>query len=111
MARGVCAVMTADGGGPARVAKVGAVALASATGAPLAPVGADCRPAIYERHKWDQVRTPLPFGRVAIALGRPRDCPALADLTSIEEARRRLQDALNEVAVMAGRAIGMSAND
>ncbi len=111
MARGVCAVITADGGGAARVAKVGAVAFASATGAPLAPVGADCRPAIYERHKWDRVRTPLPFGHVAIALGQPRDYPALADLASIEAARRGLQDALNEVAATARRATGMKAND
>jgi lysophospholipid acyltransferase (LPLAT)-like uncharacterized protein len=111
MASGVCAVITADGGGPSRVAKIGAVALASATGAPLMPVSADCRPAIYERHKWDRVRTPLPFGHVAIALGRPRDYPALADLASIEAARRGLQDALNEVAATAQRAVGMKAND
>ncbi|HEY7544328.1 MAG TPA: DUF374 domain-containing protein, partial [Blastocatellia bacterium] len=58
--RGGCALITADGGGPRQVAKVGAVALASATGVPLVAVGADCRPAIFERHKWDQARTPLP---------------------------------------------------
>jgi hypothetical protein len=91
--------------------KVGAVALASATGAPLPPVGADCRPAIYERHKWDRVRAPIPFGHVAIALGQPRDYPALADLASIEAARRGLQDALNEAAVTAQRATGMKANE
>jgi lysophospholipid acyltransferase (LPLAT)-like uncharacterized protein len=111
MASGVCAVITVDGGGPSRVAKVGAVALASATGAPLTPIGADCRPAIYERRKWDRVRTPLPFGRVAIALGQPRDYQSLADLAQIEEAQRRLQDALNYVAATARRAIGMKAND
>lgn len=111
MASGVCAVITADGGGPARVAKVGALALASATGAPLLPVGADCRPAIYERHKWDRVRTPIPFGQVAIAIGQLRDCPALTDLAQIDEARRRLQDSLNEVAATARRAKGMKADD
>ncbi len=111
MARGVCAVITADGGGPARVAKTGAVALAAATGAPLLPVGADCRPAIYERHKWDRAPTPLPFGHVAVALGQPRDYPALAELALIDEARRRLQDELNEVAATAQRAIGIKAND
>jgi hypothetical protein len=88
-----------------------AVALASATGAPLMPVGADCRPAIYERRKWDRVRTPLPFGHVAIVLGRLRDYPVQADLASIKEARLRLQDALNEVAATAQRATGMNAND
>ena len=101
MASGVCAVITADGGCPARVAKVGAVALASATGAPLLPVGADCSPAIYERHKWDRVRTPLPFGHVAIALGQQYAYPVLADSASIEDAARRLQDALNDVAATA----------
>jgi lysophospholipid acyltransferase (LPLAT)-like uncharacterized protein len=111
MARGVCAVITSDGGGPARVAKVGEVALASATGAPLLPVGADCHPAIYERRKWDQAPTPLPFGHVAIALGRLRDYPVLADLAQIDEARRRLQDALDEVVATARRAIGMKATD
>ncbi len=39
MSRGASAVITADGTGPALVAKVGAVALASATGAPLVPSG------------------------------------------------------------------------
>jgi lysophospholipid acyltransferase (LPLAT)-like uncharacterized protein len=111
MARGNCAVITADGGGPARVAKIGAVALAAATGAPLLTVGADCRPSIYERHKWDRVRTPLPFGHVAIALGQPRDYSVLIDLAQIEEARRRLQDALNEAAATAQRAMRMKAND
>jgi lysophospholipid acyltransferase (LPLAT)-like uncharacterized protein len=111
MARGGCAVITADGGGPARVAKVGAVALAAATGALLLPVGADCRPAIYERHKWDRVRTPLPFGHVAVALGRLCDSPAMTDLAQIDEARRRLQDSLNKVVATARRAAGMKAND
>jgi len=37
--------------------------------------------------------------------------PVLADLASIEEARQRLQDALNEVAATAQRAIGVKAND
>jgi hypothetical protein len=98
MSRGASAVMTADGTGPALVAKVGAVALASATGAPLIPTGADCRPAIQARRKWDQVRTPLPFGRLTVALGRPHQYPVFTDLSSIEQARRRLEDSLNEVA-------------
>src|SRR6266508_3491414 len=78
---------------------------------PLLPVGADCRPAIYERHKWDRAPTPLPFGHVAIALGQLRDYPSLAELALIDEARRRLQDELNEVAATAQRAIGIKAND
>jgi hypothetical protein len=107
MARGASAVITADGTGPARGAKVGAVALASATGAPLIPTGADCRPAIHARRKWDQVRTPLPFGRVVVALGRLRQYPVFADLSSIEQARCRLEDSLNEAASAARAKAGI----
>ncbi|MFY9611473.1 MAG: DUF374 domain-containing protein [Blastocatellia bacterium] len=92
--RGVCALITADGGGPAREAKVGAVALASATGMPLVVLGADCRPAIFERNKWDSARTPLPFGRVAIAAGKPHSLRLFKEAGEVEAARLWLQSAL-----------------
>jgi lysophospholipid acyltransferase (LPLAT)-like uncharacterized protein len=101
ISRGACAVITADGGGPALVAKVGAVALASATGATLVPVGADCRPAIYERHKWDRVRTPVPFSRVVVTLGPSRQLPVFTDFASIEWTRCWLEESLNEVTAAA----------
>ncbi len=101
ISHGACAVITADGGGPALVAKMGAVALASATGATLVSVGADCRPAIYARHKWDRGRTPLPFGRVSVALGHSRQLSVFKDFASIEEARSWLQESLNEVTAAA----------
>jgi lysophospholipid acyltransferase (LPLAT)-like uncharacterized protein len=107
---GACAVITADGGGPARIAKFGALALSAATGAPLLPVGVDCHPAIYEPHKWDRVRTPVPFCRVAIGLGQPRTYPVLDDLTSMEAARGRMQDALCEITAKARRAVLKHAN-
>ena len=93
--RGSCALITADGSGRARRAKVGAVAVASATGMPLV-VGADCRPAIFERHKWDSARTPLPFGRVAIAVGKTSSLQLFRDASDIEAARLWLQSALDE---------------
>jgi lysophospholipid acyltransferase (LPLAT)-like uncharacterized protein len=101
ISRGACAVITTDGGGPALIAKAGAVALASATGATLVTVGADCRPAIYERHKWDRGRIPLPFGRVAVALGPSRQLPVFTDFASIEQARSWLQESLDEVTAAA----------
>lgn len=103
--RGACAIIAADGGGPARVAKVGAAALSSATGAPLLAVGADCRPALGQPHKWDAARIPLPFGRVAVALGESRQSPVLNDHESIEGARLWLQRALDGAAVKAQRAL------
>lgn len=95
--RGVCALITADGGGPAREAKVGAVALASATGKPLFALGADCRPAIFERHKWDAARTPLPFGRVAIAVAKPHTLQLFREADEVEGACLWLREALDSV--------------
>ena len=92
---GACVILTADGGGPARIAKVGAVALASSAGVPLIPLAADCHPAIEERHKWDAARNPLPFGNLSILIGATLRVGLLLDLPSIEEARSRLEVALN----------------
>lgn len=103
--RGACAIITADGLGPARVAKAGAVALSSATATSILAAGADCYPAIPMPHKWDATRIPLPFGRVAMAISESRHCPDFADPTSIESARLWLEQALNEAAAMATRTL------
>jgi lysophospholipid acyltransferase (LPLAT)-like uncharacterized protein len=102
--QGACAIITADGLGPARVAKVGAVALSSATAVPILTAGADCHPAIPMPHKWDAARIPLPLGRVRMAFSEARHCPDFTDSTSIENARLWLEQALNEAAAMATRA-------
>jgi lysophospholipid acyltransferase (LPLAT)-like uncharacterized protein len=104
--RGSCALITADGGGRARRAKIGAVALASATGMPLVALGADCRPAIFERHKWDSARTPLPFGRVAIAVGKTSSLQLFRE--DIEAARLWLQSALDEGAQNCHQALDLN---
>jgi len=94
--RGACVLITADGLGPARVAKAGAVALSSATATPVFAVGADSHPALSMPHKWDATRIPLPFGRLAMAINEARHCPDFTDTTSIENARLWLQQALRE---------------
>jgi lysophospholipid acyltransferase (LPLAT)-like uncharacterized protein len=91
---GACVILTADGGGPARIAKVGAVALASSVGVPLIPVAANCRPAIEERHKWDAARNPLPFGSLFVLLGLARRFEPFEERSSIEEARSWLEATL-----------------
>lgn len=103
--RGACVLITADGGGSAREAKVGAVALASATGRPLIALGADCRPAIFERHKWDSARTPLPFGLVAIVIGKSRVLPLFKSAPEVDAAREWLQSALNNALHTCRRAL------
>lgn len=103
--RGGQVLLTADGGGPARIAKVGAIALASATRVPLIPLGADCLPAIFERHKWDAARNPLPFGRIAVAIGESITLSRLANEEAIEEARLSLQTKLNHISETAHRVL------
>jgi lysophospholipid acyltransferase (LPLAT)-like uncharacterized protein len=62
---------------------------------PLVALGADCRPAIFERNKWDAARTPLPFARVAIAVGEPRTLQLFREAGDVEAARLWLQSALD----------------
>jgi len=94
---GASVILTADGGGPARQAKVGAIALASAVGVPLIPLGADCYPAIAEPHKWDAARNPVPFCSLKMLLGPPRTFEPLSELTSVEEAQAWLEKTLNSL--------------
>ncbi len=96
--QGASVFITADGGGPARIAKIGAVALASAAGVPLIPLAADCSPAIQEHHKWDAARNPIPFGSVSVSLGPARTFEPFTDLPSIWQARNWLEETLNELA-------------
>jgi lysophospholipid acyltransferase (LPLAT)-like uncharacterized protein len=96
--RRACVVITVDGGGPARVVKNGAVVLASAARVPLLPLSADCHPAIPEPHKWDSARNPLPFSSVSVSMGSARSFEPFKDLTSLEQARSWLQQALNTLA-------------
>lgn len=92
---GACVILTADGSGPAQVAKIGAVALASSAGVPLIPLFADCHPAIPEPHKWDAARNPVPFCKVTVSLGPPRVFGFFEDLPDVQEARAWLEQELN----------------
>jgi lysophospholipid acyltransferase (LPLAT)-like uncharacterized protein len=99
--RGEIAVISPDGSGPPWVASVGAVVLAAATGAPLIPMGTDCRPAVFERHKWDAARNPLPWGQIGVVCGEPLRLGVLEDAAALEQARTQLQSALNSAAQQA----------
>lgn len=103
--RPVCAILTPDGGGPARYAKPGAVALASASGAPLVALGADCKPALAEPHKWDAPRNPLPWSRVSLAVADPVPVPEIRDGAMLENFRQILQRELDSAATRAQQAL------
>ena len=93
--QGACVMITADGRGPARVAKWGALALASATAVPIVPLAADCTPALQQSHKWDDARNPLPFSSVSVWIGSPRMLEPLVDRESIACAKAWLEETLN----------------
>ncbi len=96
---GACVIITADGGGPSRVAKVGAVARASSASTPLFPLVADCNPALEERHKWDRARNPLPFGSILIAVGSGRVFEPFTNAEEVEKARAWLGEELDRMSV------------
>ena len=100
--KGACVIITADGGGPPRVAKVGAVALASSVSAPLLPLAVECYPAIEERHKWDRARNPLPFGSILIAVGPERVFEPFENAEEIERARAWLEEELDRISMKTG---------
>jgi lysophospholipid acyltransferase (LPLAT)-like uncharacterized protein len=103
--KGAAALISPDGGGPPSVARIGTVALASAVRAPLIPLGADCRPSLFERHKWDKARNPLPYGRIAVACGEPLSFQLIEDAVSLERSRQQVQEALNRIAEQARGAL------
>lgn len=105
--KGASAVISPDGGGPPFVARIGTAALVSAAQVPLIPIGVDCRPSVFERHKWDVARNPLPWGRIAVCCGEPLLFPEFKDAASIESATRELQNALNRATGEARHALGL----
>jgi lysophospholipid acyltransferase (LPLAT)-like uncharacterized protein len=67
--------ITPDGPrGPPRVAAGGIAQLAAATGAPIYPVSAQCRPH-FRAPSWDRMIVPLPFGRGTVVCGPPIRVP------------------------------------
>jgi lysophospholipid acyltransferase (LPLAT)-like uncharacterized protein len=95
LTRDVCVIITADGGGPARVAKAGAVVLASVAGVPLVPIAADSHPALEETHKWDSARNPVPFCSLTIVIGQSQRFDLFGDLAALDQARSWLENTLN----------------
>jgi hypothetical protein len=74
--------------GPARKSKLGIVALARSTGAPIAPVGFAATPCLRFR-SWDRMLLPLPFARVrcvfAPRIQIPRDADSGAEAAALRD--------------------------
>jgi lysophospholipid acyltransferase (LPLAT)-like uncharacterized protein len=86
--------LTADIPKVARVAGLGIVKLASASGRPIYPIAIATRRRV-ELNNWDRTAINLPFGRGGGVAGDPIRVPADADAAALETARRALEASLN----------------
>jgi hypothetical protein len=91
---GYIVALTADIPKVARVAGLGIVKLASASGRPIYPIAIATRRRL-ELKNWDRTAINLPFGRAARVAGEPILVPTDADGASLETARRALEASLN----------------
>jgi lysophospholipid acyltransferase (LPLAT)-like uncharacterized protein len=91
MRAGRAAGFTLDGPrGPARVAQVGAVWLASATGNPLLPFHLEAS-SHWSLRSWDRTQIPKPFSTVALVVGEPLEVAKDASAEGLEAARLELE--------------------
>jgi lysophospholipid acyltransferase (LPLAT)-like uncharacterized protein len=86
--------LTADIPKIARVAGLGIVKLASASGRPVYPMAIATHRRI-ELHNWDRTAINLPFGRGGRVTGEPVRVPPDADDATLEAARRAIEANLN----------------
>ena len=90
LAAGHAAAFTVDGPrGPARVAQMGAVWLAGATGHPVLPFHIEAD-RYWTAASWDRGMVPKPFATVAIAIGDPLHIEGTADAV-LERGRADLE--------------------
>src|SRR6266516_2293712 len=94
LAEGYNVALTADIPKVARVAGLGIVKLASASGRPIYPIAIATRRRI-ELKNWDRTAINLPFGRGGGVAGEPLRVPPDADEAALEQARRTLEIALD----------------
>lgn len=92
--KNVCMIADIPHGTP-REAGMGIVLLAKLSGRPIFPAAlATSRRKVLEK-SWDKTTVNLPFGRLAIAAGRPICVDAAADEAEMERKRREVTDELN----------------
>lgn len=96
LAQGFNVASTADVPKVARVAGMGIVKLAAASGRPIFPV-AIVTSRYRELDSWDRCVVNLPFGRGAIVWGEPIAVPCDADDAALEAARRDVEAGVNRV--------------
>jgi lysophospholipid acyltransferase (LPLAT)-like uncharacterized protein len=98
--RGEHVAMTADVPKVSRVAGLGIVTLAKHSGCPIVPtaMGVSRR---FRLKNWDRTCIALPFGRMVMIRGEPIRVARDADDAALEEARRRVEEQMNEITARA----------
>ena len=94
--RGEVVVVPDGPTGPREVLKVGVIALARLSGAPIVPTafGASRE---WRLRSWDEFRIPKPFARCVVRFGEPIRIPAGADRAALEAARKDVEAALRSL--------------
>ena len=97
MKRGVSLVTMSDGPrGPKHEVKTGTVMMARMGNAPIVPIGCAAKPA-WTMNTWDGFMIPLPFARVAMAVGEPIEVPRSISGEQIEATRQQLQTSMEDL--------------
>jgi lysophospholipid acyltransferase (LPLAT)-like uncharacterized protein len=105
---GVSPVITPDGPrGPRFEFKPGAILLAQMSGRPILPMAYAASRAWLI--KWDKFVLPVPFSRIAIAVGAPRYVPRVTDAASIEKLQGDLKNEMKSLYHVARTALGKRA--
>jgi lysophospholipid acyltransferase (LPLAT)-like uncharacterized protein len=94
---GSSVALTVDSQPFAKVVGEGVIALARHSKRPIVPVAVAASRGITLPWRWDRPQIVIPFGRIALACGHP----ILVGEASVEAARRRLQDALDDLNIQA----------
>jgi lysophospholipid acyltransferase (LPLAT)-like uncharacterized protein len=95
LGRGQDVVVVPDGPrGPREMAKVGVIALARLSGAPIVPMAIGVS-AEWRLQSWDEFRIPKPFARCVLRFGDPIRIPGDADRSTQEAARKEVEAAIH----------------
>jgi len=100
----VSPVITPDGPrGPRFKFKPGALLLAQMSGRPIVPMSYAASRAWLI--KWDRFVIPVPFARIAIAIGPPCYVPRVTDAPSLERLQRQMEEELGRLYAVAREAL------
>ena len=102
---GISPAITPDGPyGPRYVFKPGAILAAQLSGRPMLPLAFHAS-RVFRFRTWDRFVLPLPFARVAIAVGAPRYVPKVLDAQALERWQADMARELESVYRMARAAL------